>query len=170
WPITNAHENTWMDNKALQDNSAPLTHTIAYALRGILEVGVICHEQRYVDFATRMAHAAAGAQRHDGAPPGRSDQQWRGRVRWSGLTGNAQMAISWLRLAEITGENVFFDFARSANRFNMATQKLTGAPEEMGAIKGSHPVDGGYMAWRYPNWAAKFFMDALMLEQGFPID
>src|SRR5699024_10315812 len=86
WAITNAHENTWLDNNDLQDNSAPLTHTIAYALRGILEVGVICHEQRYVDFATRMAHAVAGAQRHDGALPGRVDQQWRGR----GLSGCAR--------------------------------------------------------------------------------
>ena len=34
-----------------------------------------------------------------------------------------------------------------------------------GGIKGSHPVNGGYMTWRYPNWAAKFFMDALMLEK-----
>lgn len=170
WAIANAHANTWLDNNDLQDNSAPLTHTIAYALRGILEVGVICHEQRYIEFATRMAHAVASAQRNDGALPGRLDEQWQATVRWSCLTGNAQMAINWLRLAAMTGENAFSEAARRANRFNMATQKLGGAPEQAGAIKGSHPIDGGYMTWRYPNWAAKFHMDALMLQEGFAID
>ncbi|UUZ51390.1 hypothetical protein LP420_19210 [Massilia sp. B-10] len=36
-----------------------------------------------------------------------------------------------------------------------------------GALKGSHPVNGGYMTYKYPNWATKFFMDGLMLEQHF---
>ena len=46
----------------------------------------------------------------------------------------------------------------------MSVQDLESAdPNVRGAIKGSHPIDGEYMAWRYPNWAAKFFMDALML-------
>jgi hypothetical protein len=31
-----------------------------------------------------------------------------------------------------------------------------------GAVAGSSPIFGRYMAFRYPNWAAKFFMDALM--------
>jgi hypothetical protein len=48
------------------------------------------------------------------------------------------------------------------------TQHLCGpkpsAPEAdtCGAIKGSHPIWGGYDPFRYPNWAAKFFADALM--------
>ena len=33
-----------------------------------------------------------------------------------------------------------------------------------GGIKGSHPVWGGYDPFRYPNWAAKFFADALMMD------
>src|SRR5699024_2401298 len=108
--------------------------------------------------------------RKNGALPGRMDSQWQPAVRWSCLTGNAQMAIIWLRLADIVGDDAFRQNATRANRFNMATQELDGPPETAGAIKGSFPVDGGYMTWRYPNWAAKFFMDALMLEQGFPID
>lgn len=170
WAIATAHANTWLDDNDLQDNSAPLTHTIAYALRGILEVGAIVDSQRYIDFATRMARAVAQAQREDGALPGRLDNQWQARARWSCLTGNAQMAINWLRLAEIVGDDAFRRHAKIANRFNMATQNLDGPPEILGGIKGSHPIDGGYMTWRYPNWAAKFFMDALMLEQGFAID
>lgn len=48
--------------------------------------------------------------------------------------------------------------------FVRRTHKLDGKIEERGGIKGSHPVNGGYHPWQYPNWAAKFFADALMLE------
>lgn len=170
WAISRAHANAWLDDNCLEFNERPLTHTIAYSLRGILEVGVILQEDRYLDFAVRMAYAVASAQRDDGALPGRLDDQWRPKARWSCLTGNAQMAINWLRLAQISGDAAFRKHAQRANRFNMMTQVLTGPDETRGAIKGSFPADGGYMTWRYPNWAAKFFMDALMLEQGFAID
>jgi len=34
-----------------------------------------------------------------------------------------------------------------------------------GAIAGSYPLWGRYLRWRYPNWAAKFFLDALLLSR-----
>ena len=37
-------------------------------------------------------------------------------------------------------------------------------PSRAGALKGAHPINGNYMTWRYPNWATKFFADALMFE------
>jgi hypothetical protein len=33
-----------------------------------------------------------------------------------------------------------------------------------GAIKGSHPIYGRYARLQYPNWATKFFIDALLLK------
>lgn len=167
WCIARARANAWLDDNCLEVNDRPLTHTIAYSTRGILEVGVVLREDGFVEFASRMARAVAAAQRADGALPGRLDDQWRPVVRWSCLTGNSQMAIVWLRLAQIAGDSALKDAAVHANRFNMATQDLTNSnPGVRGGIKGSFPFDGGYMTCRYPNWAAKFFMDALMLEQG----
>jgi hypothetical protein len=34
----------------------------------------------------------------------------------------------------------------------------------VGGIKGSFPVDGEYGQWQYLNWAAKFCIDANLLE------
>ncbi|MBK7856032.1 MAG: hypothetical protein IPJ79_15145 [Bacteroidetes bacterium] len=34
-----------------------------------------------------------------------------------------------------------------------------------GGVSGSWPLNGRYCAYDIPNWAAKFFMDALMLQQ-----
>ncbi|HET7306575.1 MAG TPA: pectate lyase [Gammaproteobacteria bacterium] len=166
WCVSRAHANAWLDDNCLNLNDRPLVHTIAYSIRGILEVGAILGADGFVQFATRMARAVAAAQRRDGALPGRLDGQWRPTVGWSCLTGNSQMAINWLRLVQLGGDAVFRDFALRANRFNMETQDVTnGNPGMCGGIKGSFPIDGGYMTCRYPNWAAKFFMDALMLER-----
>lgn len=54
--------------------------------------------------------------------------------------------------------------AVAAIRFTMATQdrEVYDAGVRCG-IKGPHPIDGEYMTGRYPSWAAKFFMDAVLL-------
>lgn len=165
WALTQMHSNGWLENNDLEDNSRPLTHTIAYATRGIMEVGLIAGNASFVDAASRIARAVAATQRHDGALPGRLDSNWRPAVRWSCVTGNAQMAIIWQRLAEATGDDTWRQAAENANRFNLSVQDLATHDERVrGSIPGSHPRSGGYMKNRYPNWAAKFFMDALMLQ------
>jgi len=40
-----------------------------------------------------------------------------------------------------------------------------GQPHVRGALKGSHPLYGRYLFGTYPNWAVKFFMDALLLDE-----
>lgn len=165
WALTQMHSNGWLENNDLEDNQRPLTHTIAYATRGILEVGLLTSKSHFVDAATRMARAVAATQRHDGALPGRLDADWKPASRWTCVTGNAQMAIIWQRLATVTGEHSLSPAAENARRFIMSIQDaMTSHDGIRGAIPGSHPRKGGYMKNRYPNWAAKFFMDALMLQ------
>ena len=168
WAIGTAHANHWLPGNCLglHPDDRALTHTIAYSIRGLLEVGVALDRPRYLEHALAMAQAVASAQRPDGALPGYLSPGWKALANWTCVTGNAQMAINWLRLARETGDDQLLRHASAANRFNMQIHELNhAAPERRGGVKGSHPIDGGYMAWRYPNWAAKFFMDALMLQQ-----
>jgi hypothetical protein len=74
------------------------------------------------------------------------------------------MAINWARLYQITGDSRYREAVSRVNRFTCSTQRLDGNDDERGGIKGSHPIHGGYHPWQYPNWAAKFFADALMME------
>lgn len=165
WALTQMHPNGWLDNNDLEDNSRPLTHTIAYATRGILEVGLIGANDTFVDAAARIAQAVAQSQRGDGALPGRLDANWRAAARWTCVTGNVQMAIVWLRLAGETGDCFWLPTAEKAIGFTLSAQNLDTADDGVrGGLPGSHPLKGGYMKHRYPNWAAKFFMDALMLQ------
>jgi hypothetical protein len=165
WALTQMHPNGWLENNDLEDNERPLTHTIAYATRGILEVGVIADNGSFVDTAARTARAVAQSQRRAGALPGRLDADWRAASRWTCITGNAQMAIIWQRLAAETGDQKWKVAAERATRFNLSIQDLSTTDAGVrGGMPGSHPRSGGYMKNRYPNWAAKFFMDALMLQ------
>jgi hypothetical protein len=165
WALTQMHSNGWLENNDLEDNERPLTHTIAYATRGILEVGLIADNSTFVETAGQIARAVAHSQRRDGALPGRLDSTWQAAVRWTCVTGNAQMAIIWQRLAAETGDPSWKTAAENAIRFNLSILDLTASDEGVrGGVSGSHPRSGGYMKHRYPNWAAKFFMDALMLQ------
>lgn len=165
WALRVARPNAFLPHNCLTDAVNPLTHTLAYSIRGLLEVGVACKEPRFIDHAIRMIDAIARHQRPDGAIPGRYTPDWQPAGHWSCLTGNSQLALNWWRLARITGDRRFEAPARAATRFNMRAQDLRVIdPHRAGGIKGSHPVDEDYMTWRYPNWATKFFCDALMLE------
>ncbi len=165
WALTQMRANGWLANNDLEDNAHPLTHTIAYATRGILEVGVITGQDRFVDAATKIARAVAAVQRKDGALPGRLNADWQAAAHWSCVTGNAQMAIVWQRLARETGDAMWQSHADRAIDFSLSVQDPTHIqPEIRGGLPGSWPRSGAYMRHRYPNWAAKFFMDAVLLK------
>jgi hypothetical protein len=171
WTLSTTLPNAFLPNNCLTDAPAALTHTLAYSMRGLMEIGVATGNSRYVDHAVRMAAAIVPHQREDGAFPARFDAEWRPAERSSCLTGNSQLALNFFRLGRITGDRHFEPSAVKANRFNMRAQDLNQRdPNRAGGLKGSHPISGDYITWRYPNWAVKFFIDALMYEQRPDVD
>src|SRR5690625_1555757 len=54
WALTRMRANGWLADNDLQDNDRPLTHTIAYAARGMLEAGLLMRNDTFVEAATRM--------------------------------------------------------------------------------------------------------------------
>ncbi len=169
WALSTGLANGWLPGNCLTTNAddRALTHTIAYSIRGILEVGVATENPTYIRAALTMARRVAERQNADGSLSGYLSPQWEPLNDWSCITGNSQMALNWYRIAKITGEHDLTENAKAANRFNMRLQKLDGPTTTRGAMKGSHPIGEDYMQWRFPNWAAKFFMDGLMFERLF---
>ena len=160
-----AHPNGFLPDNCLQRPDTPLVHTIAYSIRGLLEVGARADHSGLIDLAVLMSHGVAAAQRPDGDIPGRLDAQWQPAAEWVCMTGNCQMALNWYRLMELGITEEFQSNAQAANRFVMRLQDRNHSdPGIRGGVKGSHPIGGEYMRFRYPNWATKFFMDALMRE------
>jgi hypothetical protein len=163
--LSRQNANGWFPDCCLDNNSNPLLHTIAYTMEGLLEAGVILEESRYIVAARRAADALLANQKSDGSLAGRFDNQWAPIGHWSCLTGDAQTSIVWLRLFELTGDSKYLNAARCMNRYLMCTQDLAAIdPGTRGGIKGSRPIWGEYAPYEFPNWAAKFFADALLLE------
>jgi uncharacterized protein YyaL (SSP411 family) len=158
-------DNGWFRSNCLHDPSQPLLHTIAYCIRGILESGALLNNRHYIDRARLAADAVLDTQRKDGSLAGRFSDRWEPTVSWSCLTGDAQIAIIWGRLFQITGHDRYRAGMFRANTYLKSVQLLeTGNPDLYGGIGGSDPIHGDYGKFEILNWAVKFFLDALMLE------
>jgi hypothetical protein len=164
WALGSQKANGWIDNCCLDGATEPLTHTLGYALRGILEAYRYSGDQQFLDAARLTADGLLGAIRPDGRLAGRLLPDWSAAVDWVCLTGTVQIAHCWLLLYEFTGEIRYAEAGFAANAFVRRTVRVDGAPETRGAVKGSLPVDGAYGRFQYLNWAPKFLADSLMLE------
>jgi hypothetical protein len=157
--------NGWFRNNCLSDPARPLLHTIVYALRGVLEVGIVSRNPGYVAAVRRAADGLLERQRPNGSLAGRFNDRWEPAADYSCLTGNAQLAILWGRLHQATGESSYLAGMSKANTFLRRIQWLgTGNPGLDGGISGSYPLHGQYGRFEVLNWAVKFFVDSLMLE------
>ena len=165
WALDNEQDG-YFRNCAFEENQAPYTHNIAYAIRGILESADILKDDRYHATAERAARAVLAHVRDDGFIPGRIDADGQPAAGFCCLTGNAQLAIVWLKLYQRNGETAFLAAAERALEFVMSHQDITTMDRDIrGAISGSHPIWGNYSPFTYPNWPSKFFIDAMLLLQ-----
>jgi hypothetical protein len=165
WALTQQRESGWFDNNAFVARKEPFTHTIAYAIRGFLESGVLLGSSRYIDAALKAARALARAQRSDGWLAGTYDETWAPRARYCCLTGVAQMSVNWTRCAQVAGAPAFRGNARKALSLLKRSQRLRYTHDvARGSIAGSVPLWGAYSRFEFPNWATKFFADALMMD------
>jgi len=165
WALSQQLDNGWFMNSAFYESQEPMLHTIAYTIQGILEAGVFLKNQKYISSAKKAADALLNLQRKDGSLAGSFGKSWKSGVSWSCLTGDSQMAIVWLRLHQLAGDKNYLNAAKRINNYVKSVQNLNSKnPGVRGGIKGAHPIYGWYAPFCYINWAAKFFIDALMLE------
>lgn len=173
WALEKQRKNGWFESCCLSYPSVPLTHTLGYVLRGILEGYLFFRDEALLEASVTTADGLLKTLNHEnGFLPGRIDSDWRGVVPWVCLTGSAQVAYCWLKLHQITGDESYREAGLTANKYVRRTLKIDGPPDTRGGIKGSFPIHtgydgryfGGYGTFQYLNWAAKFFIDANLLE------
>jgi uncharacterized protein YyaL (SSP411 family) len=157
------HPNGWLPFCCLNQPRRPLLHTLAYAMRGLIEGGRVLEDVSLIEAGARAARAVAACVEADGWVPGRLTALWKPAVSWSCLTGNVQMANVWFRLRDITGDQTWLEPIPRVLAFVKATQnRTTDDPGIRGGIKGAMPVTGDYGRLEVLSWATKFFADALM--------
>jgi hypothetical protein len=164
WAIGQLRPDGWPEHCCLEDPTAPLTHTLGYTLRGLLEAWRFSRQEAFLDAGLRLGRSLLACLGPEGRLAGRLRADWSPAVDWVCLTGTVQIAHCWLILFEETGEERWREAARAANGFVRRTVALDGPLETRGAVAGSSPIDGGYGTLQYLNWAAKFAIDAWQLE------
>jgi len=164
WALNRQQANGWFASNCLSDPVRPLTHTLGYVLRGVLEAHRFSGRPELLEAVQRTASGLVGAIRPDGYLPGRLDQRFAPAADYACLTGSVQVAHCLFLLHQLTGEARYLDAGRRCTSFVRRTVALDGAADARGGVKGSFPVDGAYGQWEYLNWAAKFCIDANLLE------
>lgn len=157
----------WIDGCAFTRHQQQLRiadlHTLAYTLAGTLRVGRVLGRSDAVDAVVSAARGIADTLDRLGWIPGVLDWRWRARADSACLTGNAQMALVWMDLADQTGDDAWLVPAYKAIELVKSAQLLHSPNRNLrGGIPGADPLWGWYQGGVILSWSTKFFVDALL--------
>ncbi len=159
--------NGWFEDcdKTIKNNDRPMLHTISYTIDGLLDCGIFLDDKKLIEHAEKPAKVLLEKFHKEGFLNGRFDSNWNGS-EYMLLTGSAQIAIVWMKLYKIGKGKEYLEAAKKMNNILIAIQNRVKneSPDTKGAISGSFPVWGRYEPFAFPNWATKYFIDSLMLE------
>ena len=169
WVLAQAKPDGWIRHMGFTEGQAPLTHTIAYTLRGLVEClphltyDAAEETAALVTLASERLRELVEAESGRLVLPGQIAESWRPAARYTCVTGNAQMALVFLALNERQPQGQWEGAARGLiDDVCIRQVGPKGAPGVRGAVPGSYPCWGKYNPLSFPNWATKFFADALL--------
>ncbi|MEM8950801.1 MAG: hypothetical protein AAGA21_12745 [Pseudomonadota bacterium] len=164
WALTKQQENGWFADCCLNDPQRPLTHTLGYVLRGVLEAYRLSEDDDLLEAAKRTADGLLPAIAESGFLAGRFDHHWNPAVSWCCLTGSVQLAHCLFQLYAWTGNRRYLGAGRRINAFVRQRVSITGPADQRGGVRGAYPISGDYGRFQYLNWAAKFAIDSFRRE------
>ncbi len=173
WLLPLQQGSGFFPHMALQPGQYPITHTIAYTLRGLLECArllsgdghtVRSAVQRAVD-GLLQAQPQMGT---TGFVPAALDAAWSGRANHMCLTGNAQLAIVLFALGDAPSSPLHRIAHALVDRLKTHQSLRARHPGIRGGLPSSFPIGGAYVPHAILNWSTKFFADALRVASAAP--
>ena len=163
WVLSRMEGDGWYSDSALEPGTYPLTHTIVYVIEGLLGGFSILGNEGYFNAAQSTVDSLVNHLFRFGTISGEHNISFSRRSGYQCLVGNAQLSGAILTSPRLAGRKKYMEAAVLLNRQLMAVQHHSSTePGIHGGISGSFPVWGAYFPLSFPNWAAKFFADALM--------
>ena len=141
------------------------SHGIAYVMRGLLQIYHLIGDERCLNSVLLAAEAVCRSYAEVGEITSEIGPAWEQLSKHICLTGYSQLAIVLYRLHLITGEKHYRATADGLLAGVARFQTLGNDGPWHGAIPGSYPIWGRYAPLQYPNWATKFFIDALLTQR-----
>lgn len=167
WTLAQRNAAGFFEKNAFKPRANANLHGIAYVMQGLVEIGALVREQRYWESVLPATRALMAAMREQGWIAAELGPQWQFLSSYVCLTGYAQLALVCFRLFDLTGELEFRTAGEQLISSVADRQQLSRDHRSAvhGAIPGSFPIYGRYAPLQYPNWATKFFIDALIAKQ-----
>jgi hypothetical protein len=167
WIMTQQMENGWFKNadNTQKHNHRPILHTISYTIDGLINCGTMLQNNEYVEAGKKAADRLLHLFNLNQVLGGRYDANWL-PSEYMICTGCAQISIVWSLLYKRTQEKKYLEARERMNSQLVFVQQscLTIGGSGNGALPGSFPIWGKYEPFAFPNWATKYFADALMSE------
>jgi hypothetical protein len=165
WTLLQKMHNGFFRNNVFVPGGRALTHSIGYVLSGLVEFHLLTGNREALESAVttiQQLHAIYTKRGRIAAELGENFEALSNHIC---IVGYCQIAIVLLQIYKVTNNSRYRDFAIALIDDAKATQELgsVNAPW-YGAIPGSFPIYGRYARLQYPNWATKFFADALLLK------
>jgi hypothetical protein len=161
----------WFANCSFHADDRPVLHVIAYTIEGLWEAALLLGDADLEEGATKAAEALIGLEGGRGRLASHFGPGWTSSGRSVCVTGIAQTSLVWLRMARRYGRPEFAEAAGRCLRYLLRHQvEARGRPEIHGGMPGSLPLWGEYFPWGFPNWGAKFLIDALLVQEGVTND
>ena len=119
------HANGWFANadNTLLNNHAPVLHTIAYTIDGLLDTGLILQKRHFVEGqpVRRLNRCPQGRDRGHGRGSVRTSK-WKRQANYSCLTGDAQLGVIFVKLYTATNDKRYLNAAlKLADRPSLKT-------------------------------------------------
>lgn len=168
WVLSRQKENGWFENTSLHSKDSTWVHLIGYTVSGLWESGQLVNDlglKKRIFLSVELFFKNLFQKiNKTGFLAGEFDENWRGDNSYSCLVGNIQLAIICLKFHYKIKNLDYLQKSKKLIDYVAGKQVTAGSKEFLGSIPGSWPVNGKYAPYFLPNWAAKFFVDALLLE------
>jgi hypothetical protein len=163
WVLTKQNHEGWFSDCDFTSPPQPFTHAIDYVISGLLESGEILKNKNYIKAAQKASDKLLSYYMANDFMPATFDHSWQSADSYSCLTGNAQIVISWIKFYSRTKNKKYLKAASELlDDLKARVDLLTNDLNIRGALAGAYPIYGGYSRFNYPNWATKFFFEALL--------
>ena len=166
WLLPQQLDNGFFPHMALVPDEVPITHTISYTLRGLLECARLLGPSGTQAKQAVQQSVNAIMERHPtigqtGYLAGALDSEWQARASHMCLTGNAQLALVLLALSADSGDTMAGAARALIDRLKTHHPLDRRHPGIRGGLPSSHPIRGAYVPHAILNWGTKFLVDAL---------
>ncbi|MFM2293875.1 MAG: hypothetical protein RLZZ350_288 [Verrucomicrobiota bacterium] len=165
WAAGRQQANGFFLNCELKPGADPVLHTLVYVLEGFLMAYQLTGEREWLDVLLRGAAPILKVHlERDLVPRSQYNAQWQVTNEEKCIPGLAQWAGLCLSLRSLTLDARWLAAAQLSIDY-LKSKQLRGKGILHGALPASVPLWGYYHPMMLPNWAVKFFADALLLSE-----